>query len=814
MIFRRNRKMNAVIVFGCWVLTLFATAGINAKQADSDHFTIESKNLNAFAINVFGQGFYDVSFSLTGESNFRLTAAELSTSTISVGNTFDSQTGLLTLPRVNIKSGGSVVTNYYVELELEDPENLVFGIVQLVEAEAPPGVSRRQVCTGDGCFELFTKLDGLNDGSIRDDGSASIRVISWDPEEVAKIVTPNVELASSEIQKAGHNAALSTVVVYGDWCMDQSNASQNSEPIFHLTMPESGFFVSDSLVLTSLNALRDMDYHAEAGTFDVNGGISVPPDFWGPNACTKFGEQIFGGGGQNPLESGAGPIVQLFDGRWALGEVVWRDEAIGLGAVRLVSVTNNRKQAFSSWTPWKAGLSNQHWLSLEPTSFSNLGQTATVHSPELARHEGGWFVSLGNASNCAINETSSRLYLNHYSDIGSNGGPIVNEAGSVVSIVESRTNDRNGVFCAANKTSTTKNSLGPLSRYYADSSNVTVGIPITLAIIDALREIEPALPENPSMSSGAPVQRPAVALGAVQRFEIRIPSDQFTVSGFPVDKLDSSAIGIAKQATVAFTRETGCVACSENKLSSNFDIPCICTGFAVTETLIVTNDHCVTELMIGAKTTFRTFYGQDVEAELIGKTSLDGETELNALYKEKFGDAANGATQVDFHRGDVALLRTAQSMLSVQPLKISDSALLEPWQPLITVGHPSVMTRTGPWVTGVGSFVGADYFDRTSQAYNLPAQKGASGSAVVNLDGELVGQIAYGGIASQTEKTTLLPKKYNLFAVELLVDSVGLRPAPYSDIEAIPVSLAVSRGAPSNYIKEMIEKWAPGELPE
>jgi S1-C subfamily serine protease len=124
------------------------------------------------------------------------------------------------------------------------------------------------------------------------------------------------------------------------------------------------------------------------------------------------------------------------------------------------------------------------------------------------------------------------------------------------------------------------------------------------------------------------------------------------------------------------------------------------------------------------------------------------------------------------------------------------------------------MTRTGPWVTGVGSFVGADYFDRTSQAYNLPAQKGASGSAVVNLEGELVGQIANGGIASQTEKTTLLPKKYDLFAVELLVDSVSLRPAPYSDIEAIPVSLAVSNGAPSNYIKEMIEKWAPGELPE
>lgn len=796
--------------------SLFATVGIDAKQADTDYFTIESKSLNAFAINVLGQGLFDVSFSLTGESSFRLTAAEPSTSTISNGNTFDSQTGLLTLPRVNIKSGGSVVSNYYVELTLEDPENLVFGIVQLVEADTPPGVSRRQVCTGDGCFELFTKLDGLNDGSIRDDGSASIRVISWDPDEVAEIVTPNVASASSEIKKAGHNAALSTVVVYGDWCMDQSNTSQNrsSEPVYHLTMPESGFFVSDSLVLTSLNALRDMEYQAEAGTLDVNGGISVPPDFWGPNACKKFGEQIFGGAGQSPLESGAGPIVQLFDGRWALGEIVWRDEASGLGAVRLVSVTDNRKQAFSSWAPWKAGMSNQHWLALEPTSFSSLGQTATVHSPELARHEGGWFVSLGNASNCAINATGSRLYLNHYSDIGSNGGPIVNAAGTVVSIVESRRNDRDGELCAENKTSTTKNSLGPLSRYYADSSDVTVGIPITSAIVDALTQIEPALSKTPPTPSVEATRRPAVAVEATQRFEIRIPNAKFTVSGFPVDKLDSPAIDIAKQATVAFTRETGCAVCNENRLSSNFDIPCICTGFAVTETLIVTNDHCVTDLTIGAKTTFRTFYGQDVEAELIGKTSLDGETELNALYREKFGDAANGAGQIDFHRGDVALLRTVQPMLSVQPLRIADSALLEPWQPLITVGHPSVMTRTGPWVTGVGSFVGADYFDRTSQAYNLPAQKGASGSAVVNLAGELVGQIAYGGIASQTEKTTLLPQKYDLFAVELLVDSVGIRPAPYSDIEAIPISLAVSRGAPSSYIREMIEKWAPGELPE
>ena len=167
-----------------------------------------------------------------------------------------------------------------------------------------------------------------------------------------------------------------------------------------------------------------------------------------------------------------------------------------------------------------------------------------------------------------------------------------------------------------------------------------------------------------------------------------------------------------------------------------------------------------------------------------------------------------------FHRGDVALLRTVQPMLDVQPLKFADSSKLEAWQPLITVGHPAAMTRTGPWVTGVGSFIGGNYFDRTDQAYNLPAAEGASGSPVVNLSGELVGQIAYGGPASGYEKTAVLPNKYGLFAFELEIDTVGITPAPYSEREDITISPQSSSGAPSNYIEEMVERWAPGELPE
>ena len=126
---------------------------------------------------------------------------------------------------------------------------------------------------------------------------------------------------------------------------------------------------------------------------------------------------------------------------------------------------------------------------------------------------------------------------------------------------------------------------------------------------------------------------------------------------------------------------------------------------------------------------------------------------------------------------------------------------------------PCTPANGGGIEIGVGSFFGDDYFTRTAQSYNLPAQKGASGSAVVNLAGELVGQIASGGRPYQAEKTRVLPQKYGLFATELWTDVLDTTPAPYSTYSSIPVSAQVSDGAPSNYIREMINIGAPGELP-
>ena len=153
----------------------------------------------------------------------------------------------------------------------------------------------------------------------------------------------------------------------------------------------------------------------------------------------------------------------------------------------------------------------------------------------------------------------------------------------------------------------------------------------------------------------------------------------------------------------------------------------MCTGFAVTNNLIVTNDHCVPALNLGDKTTFRSFYGQDVEAELIGTSRIDG-----------VGTDIHGRDYDPVHKGDVALLRTKQRM-DLTPVKLGDSDLLQQYDPVLSVGHPAIMARTGPFVTTVGHVLGLNVQYPKNLQYQLPASKGASGSGVFNLDGEVIG---------------------------------------------------------------------------
>lgn len=804
-------------LFFVLLLTIISITRAHGQESVIASFSLDNNILDVPALEVQGVGYYKTQLSLVENSRFKLTVAEQS-DWAKTGNVFQTTTSIMILPEVSVVQGGAIIARYELQLLLENSESLLFSLAYANELPLDSISTREKVCSDYGCFELQTKLVEQEDGEINASG-ISFKKVLWERGELDSIKAQKDLPSFSSTERVGHLAAPSAVVVYGDWCMNQSPNSDLDQPVFHSTVPGSGFFVSDSLILTTTKILRTME--------DATPFIRLPGNGpYGADSCESYGKQLSEGGADYILKSGAGPVIQLFDGRWALGEIVWTDESIGLGALRLVSVTADRKLPFSSWTPWDGATDNQHWLTMRASVVNQIGETATVHHPDLARSEGGWFVSPSNAMNCLINANGpktpidandvshKKLYLNHYSDAGSNGAPIIDDSGFAIAVVQGQRSDSDGELCPEHKAITTKNSLGPLPRYFADSSSLTVGNLITAELIDLLSQIDPSTNSNPQLRQQELPSRPAVSLENFQRFEVPIMSDDFTESGFPVSQLNSSAIEIAKQATVAFIRETGCPDCDENRLNSNFDVPCICTGFAVSEHLIVTNDHCVPALPIGAKTTFRTFYGQDVEAELVGKTSLDGETRMNLQYDRIFGDQkSDGIPLTGYERGDVALLRTTQAMKLITPLKIGNSSALEAWQPLITVGHPSTMARTGPWVTGVGSFLGADYFTRTSQSYNLPAQRGASGSAVINLKGELVGQIANGGVAAIAEKSSVLPEKYKLFAVELEVDILETSPAPYSRYSGIPVSSQVSSGAPSNYIKEMIDKWAPGELP-
>ena len=74
MILTKSIKLTYFSGFG--ILALLLVVNADAKQADADHFNADNNNLTVFSVNVFGQGYYDVSFELTGASSLRLTSAQ------------------------------------------------------------------------------------------------------------------------------------------------------------------------------------------------------------------------------------------------------------------------------------------------------------------------------------------------------------------------------------------------------------------------------------------------------------------------------------------------------------------------------------------------------------------------------------------------------------------------------------------------------------------------------------------------------------------------------------------------------------------
>ena len=221
---------------------------------------------------------------------------------------------------------------------------------------------------------------------------------------------------------------------------------------------------------------------------------------------------------------------------------------------------------------------------------------------------------------------------------------------------------------------------------------------------------------------------------------------------------------------------------------------------------------CVTFMSVGDQNTFKTFQGQKVNAKLVNRTGLDvGDIYKSLLTDTTWNDAVEGA-----HRGDVALLRTDQEM-NLEPIQFAGSSLLVRREPLITVGHPALMLRSGPYVTSGGAFIGLNMDERSTLHYTLPAAPGASGSGVFDLNGRLVGQPAYGSTGYQAAQETWMKSEFNKLATEIDPSATlyDLQPRPFLIGPRVQVGLGASTSdASSNYIKDLINYWAPGELPE
>jgi len=613
-------------------------------------------------------------------------------------------------------------------------------------------------------------------------------------------------------------ASKAVVQVYGDRCMLNQTQPGTSYPDninwqFAAT-PGTGFFIAPDLIVTELSVALKFE---EADDDYWLGGVEPNPLTREKLSCQDKSD-IFYDNPDNIIEVGVGPIIQTFDGTWGSGEVVAKSEHFAL--IKLEKGSKDSNLFIDDWQSWSSVTKDISTLQISPADVSRDDSVAAVHNPLRGRGAGGWHITPGNIiNNCEDwfdlsiygGSSSDAFAIDIWSDSGSLGAPILNKTGHVVGMIKGRyPRDPDECYGTAH---TNQNSLGVLSTFFADpkSSTVALGSLALREFISAYDDQQVAVTNADTFAVSDHTSWPLNGNTlATANFEVVDHGDSFTTSGFPKSEIKSPAFHTIKQATVMYIAAQGCSICEAGNLTDDFSDSCLCTGFAVSKNLIVVNDHCVSALAQGAETTFKTFHGQMVTATLVNRTSLD-----SGDIWEKLQTGPNPDNSPNNTKGDVALLRTDQEM-DLVPIEFADSNQLSRRQPLITVGHPSLMLRSGPYVTSAGAFIGHDVSDRSKLYYTLPSAPGASGSGVFDLDGKLVGQIAWGQVAYMAANDSWV--KSELGNETTSIDSSSLhyplRPRPFLVGPRVQVGLGgSSAGSSSNHIRDLIEYWAPGELP-